>query len=328
MKHQIMLLSVLLLGCPAEENQPKLDGGFYVEPIDAGPPPIKYTQFTARVNGWPSGAPVRGIALLDTTLYAATDYGLYGLPTSSATWQRETLPLPTGEQPSSIQRIGDTLVMTTASDTSGGVWTRQSDTAWTRVASAPAAPTWKLFSKSADYFLVTTGGLYAASDYEGDWAARSDAGLFDEAVRLIVAAPAQQKMFAARNGLWESVDNGSTWRTFDAGANTGTLTGLAANGAFVLVATDDGTQVRSINYGNTFSSQPTGLDAGVSFYLWQSPRFWAGNADGLWASDDDGVTFAAQGAGLPSETPVTGLFFSGSYVVADTVDGPYITQQP
>ena len=87
MKHQIMLLSVLLLGCPAEENQPKLDGGFYVEPIDAGPPPIKYTQFTARVNGWPSGAPVRGIALLDTTLYAATDYGLYGLPTSSATWQ-------------------------------------------------------------------------------------------------------------------------------------------------------------------------------------------------------------------------------------------------
>lgn len=324
MKTHLALVCLLLLGCPAE-NQNTLDGGFHVEPFDAGPPPIKYTQFTARVNGWPSGAAVRGVALLDTTLYAATDYGLYALPTSSATWQHETLPLPAGEQPSSLQRIDDTLVLTTASESSGGVWTRQSDTAWTRVSGAPAAPTWKLFAKSADYYLVTTGGLYVASDYEGAWAARSDAGLFSEPVRLVAAAPAQQKMFAANGELWESNDNGVTWRTLDAGA--GAVTGLAANGAFVLIATDDGTQLRSINYGNTFSAQATGLAAGVSFYLWQSPRFWAGNGDGLWASDDDGVTFTARGTGLPGETPVTGLFFSGSYVVADTVDGPYVTQQ-
>lgn len=325
MKHHVLFASLLLLACPAEE-QPKLDGGFYVDPIDAGPPPIVYTQFTARVNGWPSGAPVRGVALLDRALYAASEYGVYSLQTSATTWRPESVPLPAGELPSSLQRIGDTLVLTTASDTSGGVWTKTLDTPWARVASSPAAPTWKLLQKSADYLLITTGGLYVASDFEGVWTQRSDAGVFAEPVRLFAAAPAQQKMFAAEGRLWESLDQGATWRTLDAG--TGAVTGLAANGAVVLVATDHGAQLRSSNYGNTFYPQATGLEAGVSFYLARGDRFWAGNGDGLFASDDEGVTFVRDGTGLPSETPVTALFFAGSYVVADTVDGPYITQRP
>ncbi len=324
MKLKLLALCFLAAGCTPKED-PKLDGGFYVDPIDAGPPPIKYTQFTARVNGWPSGAAVRGIALQDSKLYAASDYGLYALPVSSFTWARETVALPAGEQPSSLQRIGDTLVMTTASETSGGVWTKESEAAWTKVAGAPAAPAWAIVQKSADYFLVTTGGLYAASAFDGPYTARSDAGVFTEPVRQLVAAPAQQKMFIGTSSLWESNDNGVNWHTLDAG--TGTISGLAANGAFVLVATSDGAQLRSINYGNTFYPQATGIDAGVSFYLSQGTRFWAGNGEGLWASDDDGVTFTHAGTGLPSETPVTGLFFSGSYIVADTVDGPYVTQQ-
>ena len=108
----------------------------------------------------------------------------------------------------------------------------------------------------------------------------------------------------------------------------GRLKGALWIGELELVHTDDGTQLRSANYGNTFYPQATGLDAGVSFYLARGDVFWAGNGAGLFSSDDDGVSFAPNGTGLPSETPVTALFFAGSYVVADTVDGPYITQQP
>lgn len=326
MKRFLFALTTLLLAaCTGTASEPDAaigdgDAGLF----DAGIPPIKYTQFTSRSNGWPSGAVVRGAAVLDNVLYAANDQGIYALPSTETTWRRETSPLTGDVQPTSFQRVDQKLVLTAAGATAGGVWTREVDTAWTQVTTAPQTPTWSLTRKSSEYLLVATGGLFASDAVDGMYGERSDAGIFTQPVRTFVAAPAQQKLFAASTSLFESIDLGATWAP---STLTGAVEGLAATGAFVVVATSTDGQQRSDNYGNTFRAQSSPLSSDVIFYVSQGSVFWAGTNDGLFRSDDNGVNFVAAGNGLPANTAVRGLYFAGGYVVADTVDGPYVNQQ-
>ncbi len=324
MKRLTLLLCSFLVACTgtAEDTDAgtTADAGLF----DAGPQPIKYTQFTSRSNGWPSGAAVRGAAVFDNVLYAANDQGLYALPAIDTTWKREVSPLPGDVQPSSLQRFDQTLVMTGAGATTGGVWVKTLDTAWTQVAGAPSTPAWALVKKSTDFLLVTTGGLYASNAVDGTYAERSDAGVFSQPVRNLVAAPAQQKLFAGSAGLYESTDVGATWSP---STLRGAVEALAASGPVVLVATATDGQQRSDNYGNTFRAQSAPIGSGLLFYTSQGATFWAGGNGGLLRSDDNGATFTSTLNGLPSGVSVRGLFFAGSYVVADTVDGPYVNQQ-
>lgn len=324
MKRLLFVLSTILTACSGTVGETDAgqqpDAGLF----DAGPPPIKYTQFTSRSNGWPSGAAVRGAAVFDNVLYAANEQGLYALPATETTWKRDTNPLTGDLQPSSLQRFDQTLVLTAAGASAGGVWTKTLDTDWTKVTTAPGLPAWALVRKSNSYLLVTTGALYAADAVDGTYAERSDAGVFAQPVRTLVAAPAQQKLFAAGASLFESNDQGVTWSPSPL---RGAVEGLAATGAFVVVSTAIDGQQRSDNYGNTFRAQGSPLTSGVLFYGAQGSTFWAGNNAGLFRSDDDGATFVEALDGIPAGTAVRGLYFAGGYVIADTVDGPYVTQQ-
>lgn len=325
MKRLVLALTTLCLAaCTGTVGE--ADSGTSVDAgrADAGPPPIKYTQFTARSNGWPSGAALRGAAVLDNVLYAANDQGLYALPATEVTWRRETNPLTGDLVPTSFQRIDQSLVLTAAGATSGGVWSRDVDSQWARVITTPDVPTWSLLRKSSDYLLVGTGGLYVSDAFDGTYTQRSDAGVFAQPVRTFVAAPAQQLMFAAGTSLAESRDNGVTWSP---STLRGTVDGVAATGAFVVTSTSMDGQQRSDNYGSTFRAQSAPLTGGVSFYVAQGSTFWAGNGAGLFRSDDNGATFTDALNGIPANTAVRGLYFAGGYVVADTVDGPYVNQQ-
>lgn len=325
MKRLLVALTLLsITACTGMVGDVDSGSSFDAGRPDAGPPPIKYTQFTSRSNGWPSGAAVRGAAVLDNVLYAANDQGIYALPATEVTWRRETNPLTGDLVPTSLQRIDQSLVLTAAGSTSGGVWWRDVDTEWARVVTAPDVPTWSLLRKSSDYLLVGTGGLYGSDAFDGTYAQRSDAGVFAQPVRTFVAAPAQQLMFAAGASLAESRDNGVTWSP---STLRGTVDGVAASGAFVVVSTSMDGQQRSDNYGSTFRAQTAPLTGGVTFYVAQGSTFWAGNNGGLFRSDDNGATFTEALNGLPANTAVRGLYFAGGYVVADTVDGPYVTQQ-
>lgn len=320
----VLFLSCFVIACTGSVEEP--DAGTTVDagPVDAGPQPIKYTQFTLRNNGWPSGAAVRGAVVFDNVLYAANDQGLFALPATDVTWKKDTSPLTGDLLPSSLVRFDQTLVLTAAGASAGGVWVKTLDDDWTQVAGAPTAPTWSISRKSGQYLLVATGGLYVADALDGAWRQRSDAGVFAAPVRTFAAAPAQQKLFAASTTLFESNDQGATWV---ASALTGTVEALAASGAFVLASTSGDGQRRSDNYGNTFKPQTSPIQSGVSFYVAQGETFWAGGNGGLFTSADDGLTFTAVQNGLPSGVALRGVYFAGGYVIADTVDGPYLTQQ-
>lgn len=324
-----LLCSLLVLaGCspPMTEpdaGTPRPDAGA----VDAGPPPIRYAQFTKRADGWPASAVVKGAATLDGVLYVATDVGVFALASTETRWTTVTTPLSGDVKATSLQRVDQSLVMTAAGATGGGLFVKPWDGDWSQVSAAPTRPTWALAKKGSEWLMPTTGGLMRAATLDGPWTRRSAmaTALFTSPVRLFAAAPAQQKLFAAGESgtLFESSDLGATWV---AGAPRGTVAALAATGAFVLVVTSMDGQQRSDNYGNTFRAAANPVPGIVLTYVANGPRFWAGTTDGLFASDDDGVTFAAAADGLPSGATVRGLFFAQGYAVADTSDGVYVNQ--
>ena len=324
-----LVLTVLLTACDGTATDPdggpaRGDGGLS---FDAGPPPIKYDRFTKRADGWPTGARVRGAAVLDNVLFVASDQGVLQLPAIDTRWTAVTTPLTGDLKPTSLDVIDQSLVMTAAGASLGGLFVKPYDGAWAAVATAPPSPAWLLTKKSTDYLLATTGGLFKATALTGPWTRRSAANtpVFTAAIAQFAAAPSQAKLFAAgaTGGLFESADVGATWT---ASTLRGTVNALAATGAFVLVATSMDGQQRSDNYGNTFRPAATPLTDTPALYVVQGTRFWAGGSGGLLSSDDNGVTFTANSDGLPTGTAVRALFFAGSYAIVDTADGPYINQ--
>jgi hypothetical protein len=265
--------------------------------------------------------------VLDNVLYVASDQGVFSLPATDTHWATVTTPLAGDLKPTSLQQVDQSLVMTAAGATGGGLYLKPYDGDWAQVTAAPAKPSWLLVKKGTDWLMPTTGGLYTATALAGPWTRRSAVGtaLFTTPVSRFVAAPAQQKFFAAGDtgGLFESNDLGVTWA---ASVLRGTVDGVAASGAFVVVSTSTDGQQRSDNYGNTFRAATAPVAGGVLFYLAQGTRFWAGGNGGLKSSDDDGVTFGDNSTGLPTGTPVRALFFAGSYAIVDTTDGPYLNQ--
>lgn len=320
---------MLLAGCAGTAGEP--DGGTMMRqdagPFDAGPQPIKYTRYTLRADGWPANARLKGAAVLDNVLFVATDQGLLSLPATDTRWAPVTTPLMGDVEPTSLDRFDQALVMTAAGAAGGGLYVKSLDADWTQVTGAPTTPSWTLVKKSTEWLLATTGGLFKATALTGPWGRRSamNTPLFAMPVTRFVAAPAQQKLFAtnATGGLFESNDVGATWTT---SALRGTVDAIAAQGAYVLVSTSMNGQQRSDNYGNTFRPAMAPITDGVLFYVAQGTDFWAGGTFGLQSSSDNGATFSANSNGLPTGTAVRGLFFAGSYAIADTAAGPYITQ--
>jgi hypothetical protein len=323
----LLLCAIGLLGCageagPADAGSPQADAG----QGDAGLP-IRYTRYTKRAEGLPPTARLTGAAVLDGVLYVASSEGLHGLPAADTRWLAQTLTLPTGAQPTSLQRVDQALLLTAAGPNGGGLYRKTVDSDWAPVASAPTAPTWAMVRKSAEWLLATSDGLYVAPSPTGPWTRRGGAATapFTGEVPHFVAAPQQQKMFAAgaTGGLFESADLGATWV---ASAPRGTVNALAASGAFVFVDVAMDGQLRSDNYGNTFRPAPAPVSGLLSFST-AGASIWATTNAGIQRSDDNGVTWQNDSDGLPAGTSVRRLFFAGGYVVADTADGPYITQR-
>ncbi|MDP1827308.1 MAG: hypothetical protein Q8L48_28800 [Archangium sp.] len=321
-------LTFLLAGCEGTAGEPDGGtGGFDAGPFDAGPQPIKYEQYLKRTDGWPAGARVRGAAVLDNVLYVASDQGLLSLDATQTRWATVTTPLTGDVKPTSLDRIDQSLVMTAAGAAGGGLYVKVLDGAWTQVTTAPSTPSWTLVKKSTDFLLATTGGLFASQTLSGPYVRRSvvNTAVFAAPLTQLVAAPAQQKLFAwgVSGGLFESIDSGRNWT---ASTLRGPVEALAAMGAFVVVSTGMDGQQRSDNYGNTFRPAANPIAGGVLLYVSDGTKFWAGGNGGLKSSADDGVTFTDDSDGLPTGTAVRALFFAGSYAIVDTPEGPFINQ--
>lgn len=328
MRRALALAALLFAAC--EGTVGELDAG----ETDAGSPdagkPIVLNGFTQRADGWPAGERLLGTALLDNVLYAASESGVQALPLSEARWSAVTTPATGDEKPTSFQRVERSLVLTVAGASSGGVLVKEYDAAWSRL-TAPTTPAWSLTKKGSELLLATTGGLFAAPAIGNTWTRRSaiSTPLFTHAVRRLIAAPGQARMFAsgdaafALGALSWSDDSGATWSS---GLVRGDVLALAASGSYVFVESTMDGALRSDNYGNTFKAMPGMIGAPAQVFLVTQTRVWAGTASGLRISDDWGATWSDDTNGLPAGLGVRGLFLSGSLLVADTPMGPFVTQ--
>jgi hypothetical protein len=318
-----LALTLLLTGCTGLVDQPDASTSTDDAGVDAGPPIIALAAFTLRSDGWPTGEPLLGAALLDNVLYAASASGLRALPLTQTAWQ--PVSTPDGGRPSSLQRLGTTLVATVGSGTGKGVWTKTVDTEWLELSGAPAAPAWALTRRGTEYLLATSKGLYAANDLASSWGRRTAAAPFTGVVDALVAGVGQQRLFAiADGGLTFSDSAGATWA---GGLVTGQVTTLSGSGAYVFAARQaDAGELRSDNYGATFKPMPTPVGAPVAALLFDQSLVWAGTSAGLETSDDLGVSWSADTHGLPAGLAVRRVVVAGSLLVVDTADGPYVTQ--
>ena len=326
MKRLIILTLALCAGCVGTAGE--TDAGMREEDagVDAGPPPIIYTEFTLRSAGWPTAAVINGAATLDGVLYVSTDRGIYALDETSTQWAPVVIPLIHDAPPTSLSLTNQQLVMTAAGPSLGGLFLRPFDDEWNVAPDSPTTPCWALVQRPGAWLLATTGGLYAAATLNGPWSLRSRPGepLFSAPLRHLVTAPSAQKLFADGAfdaGLYESVDEGATW----ARAMNGAVDAIAADGVNVLLSID-GAQQRSDNYGSTFHPANAPVGGVVSQFVFANGRAWAATSSGLFASDDRGVTFSAVTDGLPAGTATRSVWFAGRYAVVDTTTGPWVNQ--
>ena len=143
--------------------------------------------------------------------------------------------------------------------------------------------------------------------------------LFQASLTHFLAAPGQQKLFAAGTfdaGLFQSADEGATWSL----ALDGGVQGLAGTGPVVLVATTSDGVLRSDNYGNTFKPGP-GLTGEVHQLTINGSTWWAATGAGLASSTDNATTFSPV-----TTTDTQGVFFAGGTIIAITPAGPTLYQ--
>jgi hypothetical protein len=117
-----------------------------------------------------------------------------------------------------------------------------------------------------------------------------------------------------------SDDGGVTWSTQSTG---GTLRTIAALGEVVLIGGEGGLR-RSADGGLAFAPVP-GLPAPV-LELLADPRVparaWAGTADGVWRSDDAGLTWEPVTAPLPNDlVGALAVDAAGEGILAGTLGG-------
>ena len=331
MTRHLLPLCVVLSACTgtssAVDGGDELDGGGLEN--DAGVQLVHYDGFQARSTGFPAGKQVLGAGAQETRVYVAIDDGLLslGFVLGEQAWQNEPLALSSGEKVTSLTRANGVLVVTVASATGGGVFTREAGADWVRSTTAPSTPTWTFAQKGSTFYLVASDGVYAASALDGPWTKKNvtTPAFFAKPVRHFVAAPSQTRLFLSGDpasgfgGLYASDDDGVTWR---AGFLTGDVLSLAASGAVVLAEVTTDGQQRSDNYGATFHPMTVGASTGALLFIQDVP--WAGTASGLSTSGDLGLTWSDDPHGLPPGTAVRGLFASGNVVVADTFTGPFV----
>ncbi|MFT3709602.1 MAG: hypothetical protein QM817_18390 [Archangium sp.] len=327
----VLTLALVASGCSGTAEMQDAgrmfpDAGLF----DAGPQPIQYTQYTLRTTGWPANARLVGAGSVSGVLYAATTDAVVKMPNIETVWTTELTPLSGDLKPTSFQRFDQSLVMTAAGASMGGLYVKELDGEWAAVTGAPTNPTWALVKKGNEYLMATTGGLYVATSLSGPWSRRTplNTPLFAQKITRLVAGAGQQKIFAwgmaGGGALYESNDLGVTWAV---AAPRGAVEALAASGAVAVLSTAMDGQQRSDNYGNTFRAATAPISDGVLFYATDGTSFFAGGNGGLKKSSDLGATFVDDPDGLPSGTAVLSLTFAGGYVIADTTNGPYVNQQ-
>ncbi len=248
----------------------------------------------------------------DSTLYAATDGGVYATKDRGARWQAMSDGLPESARPQSIVVTKTGLIVGTAQ----GLYRNRDGKTWSLLGSgtstAQARPLINNAQQPDRLFAVLPQGIVRSTDGGGAW------GLLPKSLGNLsivsLALGNTNTLYAATvQGIWKTTDEGQNWTPLNTGlinTNVNQLAIAAGNPSALLAATSFGL-FRSPDHGATWVEVNGVPDPRITSLTTdpQNPAtVYAGSwGSSLFVSQDSGANFTRLVENLAANAPLGSL---------------------
>jgi photosystem II stability/assembly factor-like uncharacterized protein len=194
---------------------------------------------------------------------------------------------------------------------------------WNRVfpaGMAESGPLWTLLKSGSQIFAGGTGTLFVSSDNGNSWSN----GAIDmaDSTRIMSFAADSHLLLAGSDseGIFISSDAGAHWEQTNAGLGDLHITQLLISGSRIFALTLKGLFV-SDNQGQTWAADTSGLE-NINCLVPAENKLFAGtDAMGVYSSSNNGLSWTAANTGLPSGTSVWSLAVNYSSLFAGSGSG-------
>lgn len=294
---------------------------------------------------------------VNSYLFAATDIGVFKSEDQGSTWYSTNYGL-TNTNVLSITAISNVIVVGTQQ---GAFKSTDFGATWTSITSGLGINGVLPVVAIGNYLYMGTGILYRSSDYGSTWV-NINSGINGTAHALIKHS---DKIVCASVSLYISSNNGQTWNNIGLGYSNfahdmiifndkllcATANGIytttdygdtwlfdpanqLSNSNILAIEQNSGCLFVSLNDGGIYKS----VDGGINWILSGLPsiksnvlrsingKIYAGTTfQGLYVSNDNGLTWSSMSNGLPANYSVYDITFSNQLIAIGTTQGIYIS---
>jgi len=281
-------------------------------------PAISLAQWV-QTNG-PYGGTVRTFLSCnyggDTSIFAGTDGGgIYRSTDNGSTWTAVNSGLTASFITSMVVNGADIYV---SGRCPGGIFSSSDNGSWWVRVNSPCAVNC-LAVRDSDLFAEYDGGICKSSDHGETWI-RIDSSLGISGINCILTSGRSIYLGTAHDGVYGTMDEGTTWTALNAGFTTDTgsafghytIRALASFGPYLLAGVWGGGVFRSTNGGATWNIANVGLsNHAVESFVAIDTNLFVGTVGGVFLSTDYGASWTPRNSGL-ADSQVFALGVSGT----------------
>jgi photosystem II stability/assembly factor-like uncharacterized protein len=189
---------------------------------------------------------------------------------------------------------------------------------------------YNLNQNSTTIFAATTTGIFSSSNKGSSWTwcyknlAVTSPDIYNIAIR------GDTIYGSANEGVLKSTNNGLTWDTVNTGLPFPRNTfAVAVSGAYIYAASKSSMNVSTNNGGTWKRTDTTGTTVPYKLFSCLATKgsfLFAGTYnDGVFRSNDNGVSWTALRTGLPTNLYVSSLDINGTSILAGTLNGIFLS---
>ncbi|MBL0176379.1 MAG: T9SS type A sorting domain-containing protein [Ignavibacteria bacterium] len=251
----------------------------------------------------PTGAGVYAISLcaLGTDLYVGTTNYIYKTTNNGASWQNQSSGIPaSGYAIYGLATLGSAIYAVPIVNSSYfGVYVSTNGGAqWTSANGnlSKYVEVETIHTGGTTLYVGTRLGVHASTDNGGSWHA-INTGMENVRVRAITGSGSTLLAGSGR-GVHRSSNGGAAWTESMTGMTASTIRVLTRDASDVYAGTSWGKIWRTSDEGDSWSLIRLPADATTSAIFFSGSRMFAGTNDGLFRSDDHGISWVPSDTGM------------------------------